>query len=292
MHPLEGCFEKLDRAASHLESFNTAARTWVAEGDPYALPVDIDYETRERVVKFKILRELPGLCWGVIIGDFAHNLRSALDQLVWRLVEMEGNADPRDLRTAFPIVLSIDQWKEKVVGPRRSKRYAPHGKGPLAGLDESGKAWTAIKACQPFVRYPPDPSLDFFAGLEWLWNEDKHRVVAAAYATIGAEKLVFTPYWDAHVAAWNIEDGPFENNGAEVARLTLTGDVSLNNPQVQVDGNLAFRVAFGERPGVGKGISNVDLPQMLLAVYAAFGDICSTVGLQPPRRLAVRPPRR
>jgi hypothetical protein len=41
--------------------------------------------------------------WGLIIGDYVHALRSALDQLVWQLVTVANGISPKqDSDVSFP----------------------------------------------------------------------------------------------------------------------------------------------------------------------------------------------
>jgi hypothetical protein len=46
--------------------------------------------------------------WGLLVGDLAHNARSALDHLAWQVV-LHGGGSP-DERTGFPIVLNQSDW--------------------------------------------------------------------------------------------------------------------------------------------------------------------------------------
>ena len=67
----------------------------------------------------------PYLRWGIILGDAVHNLRSALDHLVWELVKVNPHPPPvpdepkelrhfqwRSKRIAFPICDEREKWPE------------------------------------------------------------------------------------------------------------------------------------------------------------------------------------
>jgi hypothetical protein len=57
----------------------------------------------------------PNPDWPVVLGDYVHNLRSALDHLTWRVVEQHGT--PTD-QTQFPVYLTQKKfraaWPNKV----------------------------------------------------------------------------------------------------------------------------------------------------------------------------------
>src|SRR5215470_7381865 len=78
---------KVERATHHLiELRSEIARV---ESGPYEL-VEVRDEATEHLLGLSM--------YGVIIGDFVHNLRSALDHAVWKL------ADPPIIgKTAFPV---------------------------------------------------------------------------------------------------------------------------------------------------------------------------------------------
>ena len=49
------------------------------------------------------------MVWSVIVGEILHNLRSALDHLVWQLVIANGETPGR--RNEFPITEDADKWE-------------------------------------------------------------------------------------------------------------------------------------------------------------------------------------
>lgn len=79
---------------------------------------------------------MPLLC-SVICGDAIHNLRSALDHLVWQLVLAEGNKPDR--WNQFPIYADPDDFDRLVRFPKRPER------APLHGIAPEGGAWELIE---------------------------------------------------------------------------------------------------------------------------------------------------
>src|SRR5215208_3594222 len=70
---------KLDRASHHLNSLDAKVRDW-RDGETHDYAVELDRESGKQRVKVK-LSESPPDEFRLIIGDYLHNLRSALDNL-------------------------------------------------------------------------------------------------------------------------------------------------------------------------------------------------------------------
>lgn len=98
---LTGIIGKIERADHHLRKFRAEARTLL---DSYAGSV-APCERTDSWEEWR-LNQVPAIPahWPAVVGDIAHNLRSALDHLAWQLV-VESGARPRRERpaTAFPI---------------------------------------------------------------------------------------------------------------------------------------------------------------------------------------------
>ena len=180
---------------------------------------------------------------GVIVGDFIHNLRSALDHLVWQFVRREGNRPRRS--NAFPIHTSQENFIQRVV-------CAPKNRDPLQGIDPQGDAWTFIEGLQPY--HGADPALHPLTILNSFWNSDKHRVVQTA--------MTFPEALPSEMVGWNPTTNPIEKefpypadaplvDGAELARLRF--DPMGPDPQVYVKRIPSLAIAFGESFPAKKG---------------------------------------
>lgn len=100
---LTGVYVKIERAKKHVADLRSACNPFVDVGPktrPYRLYAEIDPETREQIIRVAIYDALP-LELGAMAGDAVHNLRSALDLLMWQLVIGNGGT-PTD-KTMFPI---------------------------------------------------------------------------------------------------------------------------------------------------------------------------------------------
>ena len=123
------------------------------------------------------------LRWGAIIGEIVHDFRSALDNLVWQLVILNGGHP--DASHSFPI-REEEPSKGFAVEMRREwmdkSGRARHG--PLLGV--SDEALAIIEACQPYKREDGIVLIRLHA----LWNIDKHRHLAPVHVEAPPARLV------------------------------------------------------------------------------------------------------
>ena len=91
---------KLARAQAHLEALKAEVSAYW-EREPCGLRPDLDCKGGTYSLRIEI-RESTPVGWSVIVGDFVHNLRSALDHMACQLARIENPAANID-RTQFPI---------------------------------------------------------------------------------------------------------------------------------------------------------------------------------------------
>jgi hypothetical protein len=156
---LDGAFARVDRAGEHLANLKGRVDAYVK---PLGGGVEVRVvpgQTPQFPPDLPDLPELPLLC-GILIGETAQNLRTALDYLVYELANWRSDPDP-NRRTQFPIETTPKGFDGRV------NTY-------LEGVLEEHVA--AIKGLQPFN------------SRNWLWrireisNTDKHNVVPATIA--------------------------------------------------------------------------------------------------------------
>jgi hypothetical protein len=172
-HPLHGFRLKLNRAQTHAEALDAEIKAWF-DNHPYAVFSEYKPGPPEQYVfKTRFFEAIPA-SWGITLGDFAHNARSALDHLAYQVV-MAGNGG-MDERTQFPIVVCPFEWlkqaksrignaSERHIGIIES--YQPYHRPDLFGWHS---VWGAIE----------DP----LAVLSRLSNVDKHNVLNATPAAL------------------------------------------------------------------------------------------------------------
>jgi len=233
---LDGPRAKLRRAHHHLEGLYDDFNRTVGPQQHSLVREDGD-EPRTHIFRAQNVPPLPP-DWGLIVGDFAHNLRSALDHLVWQLVLLSGSKPGRD--NQFPICSAGTRyWCSKKDGTPSVRDRS------LRGVAEQYR--TPIDAVQPYRR-GQDTELAFLSGLADLSNFDKHRVIQTAYSathSISEEAFdVICPDDDAVVQITSTPGTRLED-GAEIARVRV---LRPEDPEtkVYVKANIPMAVGFGE----------------------------------------------
>jgi hypothetical protein len=90
-----GCWAKVSRANVHLDFLNERVKSFAENMSSYKVETKDDWQTTEVFIDGE--PEPPVEEWGAIIGDVVHNLRSALDHLVWQLTIANGNTPPNPI---------------------------------------------------------------------------------------------------------------------------------------------------------------------------------------------------
>jgi hypothetical protein len=164
--PLLGCRLKLQQAWRHRQSLGLAIETEYRPEEP------------------------PPLHFGVIVGDYLHNLRCVLDHVIWQLVLLNGR-NPT-YRNAFPICDTREDFEKAT--KRELRRLA----------DDQLEL---VAAFQPY-HLDGDPKEHSLAVLRDLSNIDKHRFVHPVVAVPTAEGepvLLFTDLGVTVEALWRLE---------------------------------------------------------------------------------------
>ena len=182
MHPLDGPRLKMRRAESQITLLREAQYALWKDRKHKIVRAELNPKTGNYVYRTQGDFAL-SLDWGVSIGEIAHNLRSALDGIVYQVAKADGaNAEALG-QTEFPIFL-IRYTK------RRRRRRPGKGKPPLIPHFEhdgrekikalSDEHQTMIERLQPYHRRSEDGLKGTAHPLYWLQqinNADKHRVI-------------------------------------------------------------------------------------------------------------------
>jgi len=88
---------KLKRADLHLRSLQAAMKEFI-DSNPYdtwmdPIPPQLPY-IESFIVRVRERQRPHREEWGAILGDAVHNLRSALDHLVWELTKQNQGGEP------------------------------------------------------------------------------------------------------------------------------------------------------------------------------------------------------
>jgi hypothetical protein len=178
MEKLEGIRLKTKRARNQIKGLKAEIDAFI-DRKPYIPRVKFDPKAHLLIASAHVNKP-PDPMWGVQIGEIIHNLRSALDHLVWEL------AFPKSMevtKNQFPIFMNESGFRKR----------ASDGEF-LKGV--STKAIRIIKSEQPF------PKVDGGTGegtksplwhLHELSNADKHRILHVTGTLIDSFNFTFPP---------------------------------------------------------------------------------------------------
>lgn len=171
---LEPALAKIARAIEHRDEARSLVTGW-QRSDPVQRVTRTDPATRRLQHIADAIAPLPPRL-PLVIGDMAHNLRSALDHTAYQLFLANGGSPKSGRHVAFPIEETV-------------RKYRDSSDRKLRGVAPAAKA--AIDALHPYKQGGDDR----FYQISELDNADKHRlllVVAAQLRSVafGAERIV------------------------------------------------------------------------------------------------------
>jgi hypothetical protein len=172
-HPLTETHLKLCRAEEHLNSVKMAVQ-WFLQSNPYSLVRQPDPQPPKYSLIANVSQTLSSQL-GCIVGDFAHNLRSSLDLLVFEISDLNSQDERKRRGLQFPI---FDTPTE----------YASNENRYLAGVRPAYRA--IIDRYQPYQR-PQENQRDGLGLLRDLNNFDKHRTIQAVGTVTNFQFFVF-----------------------------------------------------------------------------------------------------
>jgi hypothetical protein len=154
---------KVERAATHLKELQALCAAFKA--DPYAISEKDDEERRLHIVTITLKKMPPNI--PILVGEYAHSLRSALDHLSWQLGLLSGRTPSRS--SCFPIH-SGDSTKDR----ERLMRVT---------YDIPCDAVAIIKTLQPHLRGKSMKN-DPLWRLNKLSNLDKHVTIGYSHTSV------------------------------------------------------------------------------------------------------------
>jgi hypothetical protein len=170
---------KIERAKEHCAALDAEVIAWVAT-KPITMTKEKDPEGRRHALVAEIVTPPPLDRWALMSGDCVHNLRSALDSLLYGIAIHETGLNPPkdEARLQFSITSSPEKFEEQ--------------KNRIRTL--SAAVQTEIEKAQPYQNPHPEfpPVLEL---LGFLDNIDKHRtlhVVAAVPHAASISDIVST----------------------------------------------------------------------------------------------------
>jgi hypothetical protein len=235
MHPLDGCRVKIDRARFHIDEMKESIRVFI-DRSPFKVQAEIHGEppSEEAVFVAEANPEFEGVPLGItlIAGEVVHQLRSALDHLVWQLVVVNTGQAPQGTKSGFPIF-------------RDAAGYAQRAQAMIVGV--SAQASARIEAAQPFHAGADAEKVVTWA-LHELSNTDKHRMIPATttYTFVGHVRLIKSDGSITDILAPQEEVREPLHDGMEIARVPIADGMEGANFDIP----LGFDVAFEQVGGV------------------------------------------
>jgi len=230
------------------------------EANPYGLRIDTESDPPWRIGRIEV-PDAPLTEWGVIVGDFAHNLRSALDHLVYQLAIL-NDWNPEKMGTQFPIFTTEGDYLRN--GYRgRSKGELSNRDSQLWGVSDAHK--TIIDGLQPFKA--DKPKANPLAVLNRISNRDKHRLISVSHGAMQNRSVTATPA----DPATEVEIIPADlsgvlEDGAELFRYIVRPDPDA---EVELGFSAEHWFGFAGEPGVIPPLG----PPELAALMADIADI-------------------
>jgi hypothetical protein len=168
MHELTSCHLKIGRAKEHLETLGRELSAWAKTESMRVIKESEDGGRTHRVF-VEVIEPAPLARWSLVAGDCVHNLRSALDSLLYgiAIIQTGQNPPPDEKKIQFPIVTDAASFQGEV--KRRLQSLSP-------------AVTQALETFQPYNR--PHSDLPPLLGiLSVLSNQEKHRMLNVGAAT-------------------------------------------------------------------------------------------------------------
>ena len=234
---LAGPEAKFDRAIEHLETLERECERFL-KAQPYSVSTKFEPETGCYVARFYSRRTVP-LRVSVIVGEFIHDLRSALEHVAWVLAA--SNTD--DVESLWKAGI-----REKITFPvaKTPEAFDRHSLVSFITAD----ARTVLNRLQPHnLGRPALAKRHPLSALHDFWNVDKHRVVSAGLGEITLPLQALFPErsmrtnWQGHRYQGSRDQGALED-GAPIAEIRFLGSHVPGTAKVDVKGQPTARVLF------------------------------------------------
>jgi hypothetical protein len=234
MHPLDSPRLKITRAKAEINRPGLMQDAFFTNTHYSVVRAEKDSVSGKYIYRIKIDGPPPSLDWGIYIGEIAHNLRSALNHLVYQLALLNSSNEPEtvagDKRLQFPIFL--DEGKFKAKGKDMIKLLKPVHKSIIKQLQPYNSSGSSLLKTIDLTERSRRNSPLFW--LEEINNADKHRIIQV----IGIRTSSFgTTYWGEHPDPFRGVSGVFSilEDGAKFGESDPDVDV-----QVQIQPLIAF----------------------------------------------------
>lgn len=264
MHPLHGPRLKIRRAESHIKALRAADEDFRKHAHYRVIPAELDPKIDKYALRI-LVNVLPPLDLGLCIGEAAHDLRSALDGLVYQLGKLNSASEEALTRTQFPIFL-----KGKLVGCRGKCRDRRHfhcrGREMIAPLRREHQA--AIERLQPYKRGNRGDRNPLYL-LQEINNADKHRLLQVLGGKLSGYGI--SGWGDPpDLPDYHIELGNVFEDGAQVGYVAATDIGKVRADQI-VAPFIAFWQGCPKLRGAGVCYWLMQMAEQVSEIVECFG---------------------
>jgi len=192
MHPLDGLRLKIARAKTEIDQLGLMQDAFFENTDYSIFRAEQNPISGKYIYRIKIVGPPPSLDWGIHIGEVAHNLRSALNHLVYQLALINRSNKPEtvaaDKRLQFPIFLVQSEFNAK--GKNMIKLLRSEHKAIIERLQPYDSNSMSLLKTVDLTEWRGSRNPLFW--LEEINNADKHRIIQVAGVKPGAFMVT---YW-------------------------------------------------------------------------------------------------
>jgi len=240
---LTGSRMKLDRAQQQLLALDHTLIAF-AEREPYRLVERVDVHDGDGLADYAyVVTDLRPTRpeWAVQIGEILHNLRSALDYLVY------ASATKHSWTTQFPIFHRKRDWDAK---SQPMLRHVPR------------RYVEIVEAAQPYTLREPQEHL--LSKLNYLSNTDKHRLLNTTATALTEAEPTFLPERDVAAIHDVIFDTGVLEEGQELVRLLI--EPGGPDPKVTMAGVFRLAITFRDPTPTGRVVDGQSVMLVLLEI--------------------------
>ncbi len=202
---------KIFSASQHYETINELVAEHIRVGLQTSETVEVENGKTWHVFRWDNV-EQPTPRLGLVLGDFIHNIRSALDYVAVALAADNGAENIE--RIQFPICDSTATWRDNI-----EQRKPERGPSPVDGIPHDKIA--LIEKAQPYHAPRAHRAGHPLLQLLRLSNTDKHRELHVGTVNAAAPDIIdYEPsgFYKASRRKF-ARQGTLVENGAEIVRL-------------------------------------------------------------------------
>lgn len=270
---LSGVRLKLARALDEIKALDQEVVHFIKTPPcPYRPALDFNVDTR--IITFDVhIEKTPDPMWGVRIGEVIHNLRSALDHIIWELVILTTGGPPAlPTKNQFPIFESKEGFDGRGIDQF------------LRGVRQD--AVELIRSEQPY--FTGEKRNSPLWHLHELSNADKHRTICVVGTLISQFKFSMPPLLEPLERIEELErmkSGPIQENAVLYRGKVIGGRLRYPFAKGDVTGDLSTNIAFDSAtPTVGGWIAMYTLDNILSRTERIAKRIASEIFKLPLER--------